>query len=462
MLPIGSIFACAPSNWKIAMKLPALFALGLWFAVTAFAAPPADYESIKAEAETYYADGSFAKARDLYLAATPTNLPPAARRWVEFRLADTQWRSQAATETADATALDEARHELEMLARREARANRTTTRPGPRRRNPWATFSGRGATRMTRARHGRATSKPWIGGPARATSNWPAQRYLSIVWRMTRPTGSGRSDWGYWASYVPLDILENALKIAQSDGDRARAHFLIAMTLRNQGGGPGQLARVPQEFEAAIQTGSKTDWYDDALYNYAEWMESQGRVTRLKNGGWRSEPDYPKALELFRRLVAEFQKGETRYWEPAQQQIRGIIDPQLSVSAANVFLPGSEIQYFLNWRNVDHIALALYPVKLNKDVNLSGEHQNAAEWLSLIDLQGRENIKSWTFDTRTASARRHDGARLPAGEDARQRVPTGGGGRLSAGERNAPARRRIEARGPTFWRRAPTGRARGS
>jgi hypothetical protein len=34
----------------------------------------------------------------------------------------------------------------------------------------------------------------------------------------------------------PLEILENALKIALNDADRARAHYLIAMTLRNQSG----------------------------------------------------------------------------------------------------------------------------------------------------------------------------------------------------------------------------------
>src|SRR5215204_3265740 len=142
--------------------------------------------------------------------------------------------------------------------------------------------------------------------------------------------------YGYWGNFVPLEILENALQIAQTDDDKAHAHYLIAMTLRNQGDWP-QRARVPNEFEAALKTGKKTDWYDDALYNYAEWMTGNGRIIASNDGNWRSEPDYVKALELFRRVVNEFAKGETRFWEQAQQQIKNITDPQVGVSVPSVF-----------------------------------------------------------------------------------------------------------------------------
>ena len=115
------------------------------------------------------------------------------------------------------------------------------------------------------------------------------ERYLAMVWRMAKPPGVQREYYyGYWGNFVPLDVLENALKIAKSDEDKAHAHYLIAMTLRKQGGDPEQRARVPEEFEAALKPGKKTDWYDDALYNYAEWMMSQGRVVPLKDGNWRS------------------------------------------------------------------------------------------------------------------------------------------------------------------------------
>ncbi|HEY6170086.1 MAG TPA: alpha-2-macroglobulin family protein, partial [Verrucomicrobiae bacterium] len=187
-----------------------------------------------------------------------------------------------------------------------------------------------------------------------------------------------------------------------TENDRAHAHYLLARTIQQQGGDWDQRARVPEEFEAAVKLGQKTEWYDDALYQYAEWMMNQGRVVPLKDGGWRHEPDFVKALELFRRLVAEFKKGETRYFEQAQVQIKSITEEQVGVSVSHFFLPDSEIQYHLNWRNVGRVDLALYAVDLTRDVSLAKRNQQdgpATHWLHTIDLAGREKIKEWSHDT---------------------------------------------------------------
>src|SRR6185312_17137166 len=102
-------------------------------------------------------------------------------------------------------------------------------------------------------------------------------------------------------------------------------------------------------------------------------MMGQGRIVPLANGGWQNEPDYAKALEMFRRVVAEFKKGETRYWEQAQEQIKNITEPQVNVGVANVFLPDSEIQYQLSWRNVKEIHLTVYSTELNRDVQFPSQ-----------------------------------------------------------------------------------------
>jgi hypothetical protein len=379
------------------------FTLGWLLALTVFGAVPPEYEKLKADAEKLFADGSFAKATELYQQVNLTNLPPAEQRWVEFRRADTQWRSQAATQTADTTKLDEARRRLEALVRditREEERDRV-----------WAEVHESLGDFLWTRRNQQNWGEAWphyqqaLGWWAAARDIEQARaRYLAMVWRMARPPGAQReSYYGYWGNYLPLEVLDNALKIAQSADDQARAHFLIAMTIRNQGGDWPQRARVPAEFEAALKIGKSTDWYDDALYNYAEWMTSYGRIVPLDGGNWRQEPDYVKALELFRRLVSEFNKGETRYWDQAQQQIKNITEPQLSVSVPNIFLPDSEIQYFLNWRNVKQIELALYPVELNRDVQLSGQDERHNDWLHSIDLGKLEKIKSWSRDTKDKS-----------------------------------------------------------
>jgi uncharacterized protein YfaS (alpha-2-macroglobulin family) len=383
------------------MKLRLIAALVFALGLNLFAALPPEYERLKTDAEKFYTDGSFAQAHELYARAMlMSNITSNEARWVWFRNFDTQWRSAAATQSADTTKLDEARAELEKLVRdvtREEDKDRVWV-------EVQESLGDFHWTRRNQQNWGAAW--PYYQGAL----NWWAgardielarERYLKLVWRMAKPVGVERgSYYGYWGNYLPLDVLENAAKIAKSDNDKAHAHFLIAMTVRNQGGDWERRARVPEEFEGAIKTGTSTDWYDDALFNYATWMADQGRARPLANGTWQQTPDYPKALELFRRLVSEFDKGETRYWDQAQAQIQNITDPQVSVSVPNVFLPDSEIQYHLNWRNVKQVELALYPVGLNRDVKLAGPERERYVWLQSIQLDAQKKIKSWTHDTK--------------------------------------------------------------
>ncbi|MBE0540536.1 MAG: alpha-2-macroglobulin [Verrucomicrobia bacterium] len=365
---------------------------------------PPEYARLKSDAEQLYAEGSFAKAHELYgRAMLMSNISSNEARWVWFRNYDTQWRSQAATQTADTTKLDEAREQLEKLVRdvkREEEKDRVWVAVQESLGDWWW-------TRPNQQNWGQAW--PYY----QRTLNWWAgardldlarERYLTLVWSMVRPPGVTRAySYGQWGNNLPLDVLDNALKIAQTDNDKAHAHYLIAMTIRRQGGDWPRRSRVPEHFEAAIKIGKTSDWYDDALFNYALWMANQGRAVPLQDGNWRQEPDYPKALELFRRLVKEFNKGETRYWEQAQSQIRNITDPQLSITVPHIFLPDSEIQYHLNWRNVKQIELALYPVELTRDVNLADlDEKRRHDWLASIDTGKLERIKSWSHDTKDA------------------------------------------------------------
>ncbi len=383
------------------MKSKASFLLALvtFLTLSPLMAQQPDYPELKASAEKLYADGSFAQAHDAYEKAKALELPPAEKRWVDFRLADTLWRSQAATQNADTTQLDNARQQLEVLVRDIKRVEDHD--------RVWAeveeSLGDYFWTRRNSPNWGEAwphyqNALDWWAGAA--DIDLARQRYLKIVWTISHPPQPGPFYYGAYGNIVPLDILENALKIAQTPNDKAHAHYLIAMTLRNQGGDWEQRQRVSEEFEGAIKIGKSTEWYDDALYNYAEWLVNNGRAVPLKDGNWTQEPDYKRGLELFRRLVKEFQKGETRYYEQAQQQIKNITEPVVSVSVANVFLPDSEIQYVLNWRNVKRIDLALYPVDLTRDVQLAGQDEQRNDWLQSIDLAGREKIKSWSRNTK--------------------------------------------------------------
>ena len=102
-------------------------------------------------------------------------------------------------------------------------------------------------------------------------------------------------------------------------------------------------------------------------------MTQRGSHSRSTTEAGDREQAYVKALELFRRLVTEYGKGETRYYDQAKSHIENITKPSIGVGATNVFLPDSEIQIQLNWRNVKQVALALYPVNLPRDLQLDGK-----------------------------------------------------------------------------------------
>ena len=251
-------------------------------------------------------------------------------------------------------------------------------------------------------------------------------RYLKIVFRAAHPPRvEDYYFYTYYGNYIPLDILENALKISSSANETSHLNYLIAMTMRYADS--GQRYRVPDYFEDALKAGKQSDWYDDALFYYAEWMNNYGTVQQLENGQLQEQPDYVKALELYRRLLKEFAKGETRYYDQAQQQIKNITDPLIAVGVSNIFLPGSELQFSFNARNVSRVDFALYKFDMPREVRFIREEDaeegegESAPWLQRIRTAGRAPVKSWTRninDSQThkllVEAIRIEG-RLPAG-----------------------------------------------
>src|ERR1700755_2743947 len=80
-------------------------------------AQQSDYSQLKNDAEAQYAQGSYARANEIYSKVDKSKLNPTEARWVEFRLAETAWRTQSATETSDTTRYEQAQKQLEELIR---------------------------------------------------------------------------------------------------------------------------------------------------------------------------------------------------------------------------------------------------------------------------------------------------------------------------------------------------------
>ncbi len=216
-------------------------------------------------------------------------------RWVEFRLADTSWRAQAATQTSDTTQFEQAQKQLEELIRViEKETDRDLV---------WAEaheslgdlfWTRRGQMNWGAAWPHYQQALDWWAG--QRDLDRARDRYLKIVFRAAHPP---RADeyyyYTYYGNYIPLDILENALKISATANEKAHLNYLIAMTMRYTRRRLGTRQRVPDQFEDALKAGKQTEWYDDALFHYAEWMNSYGSMRQLEDGQWQQQPDYRKS-----------------------------------------------------------------------------------------------------------------------------------------------------------------------
>src|SRR5712671_6378601 len=280
-----TIFSKLRTMFSLALTIASIGLLAFLIQVTHFrsqtvSAQQPDYPQAKVKAELDYAAGSYARAYDIYTKVDKAGLLAAEVRWVDFRLADTSWRAQAGTASADPTKFEQSQKQLEELIRandkegphdlvwaesHESLADFFWTR---RDQMNWA---------MAWPRYQQALD--WWAGQSeidRARS-----RYLKIVFKAAEPPRANEYYfYTYYGNFIPLEVLENALKISGRENDQTHLHFLIAMTMRATGGDWETRERVADEFEAALKGGKKTDWYDDALFYYAEWMTNNGAVRR--------------------------------------------------------------------------------------------------------------------------------------------------------------------------------------
>lgn len=369
-----------------------ILAIGLLIPLNFSSAKTGEYKRLKAQAEKYYDQGSFSRAREFYIETNALRLAPKEKRWVDFRLADTLWRAQAGTKSPDPSTYEKAREQLDILIRDVKRVED--------RDRVWVEVQESLGDFWWQ----RSNSKNWNAGwnhYQQALDWWAGAkdierartRYLKIVWAIASPTWrEPYYYYGYYGNRMPLKILEDALKISQTKKDKTRAHYLIAMTLRNQGD-IYQQDRVAEEFQAVIDAGKAFQWYDDALFQYAEWLSNYGDVIILENGERQRKNDYPEALKFYRRIIKQFKKGETRHHDSAKQRIKNITQPVLGVSVASIFLPESEIQFHLNWRNLENVSYSIYSVDLTRDLEFE-DKKGVGQWIQQVSLSLKDKILS--------------------------------------------------------------------
>ena len=357
-----------------------------------------EYLSGKLRAEKLYGEKSYALAHEIYQSLKEDRIPQDEKRWVAFRLADTLCRAKDGSTQSDRTDSEEALQKLEEIYQSAHEANE--------RDEVWAHAAeslGDYYWISQQAGPNWSQALPYYQA---ALDFWSAfrdvdvarKRYIAIVQSMSFGPSAHNTDYYYGCRgyVIPLDILENYKKIAANPSDKACASYLLACGLSR--GGYDRLLEARSEFEEALEIAKKTEWYDDALYQYAQFLEQRGKVVEQENGQPpRFEADFKRALEIYRRIVAEFGR-DGRYSERAMDRIDSITEQSLTIGVSSVFLPDSFISYTLQWHNLSKVDLSLYQIDLLRDVRLHSK-DSTGDWINKINLGQAELLSTWSFDT---------------------------------------------------------------
>ncbi len=244
----------------------------------------------------------------------------------------------------------------------------------------------------------------WLAGSTDV--DWARTRYLGLVKKLTidQQTNRGR----YYLYYDQsqnlggsVEMLENAVALAKNDEELSWTRYALAAALGTRGvDQPWRHKRTLLAFEAAVEDRNpKTnDWLDEALYQFGNWLEQMGELTVADNGDWGVAPDFEAAMQVYRDYLRLFDKGDAAYYDAVKNKMDQWIRKEVQVQVGSVFLPGSQIEFALNYRNQSRIQLELYPVSLNGRVDLSPDNTSGYEWVSKIDVAGIEAIRSWDFE----------------------------------------------------------------
>lgn len=230
-----------------------------------------------------------------------------------------------------------------------------------------------------------------VGAFLRALEYWAGDRRLELASRRYLDTFRAFA----WASVsldsglVPTDMLEDVLKLAQTDEDKALAHYLTALALA---GDPDlqQRARAGPEFALARKF-PLPGIRDALLYHYAGWAESSGFSSYGDAGQLEVEPDYQTAIALYEELA---QSGGSLA-EAAQTALVRIRQPELWIEVPNTFRPGTQAQVSVRWRNAAQVELTLHSVKLVEA--MVPPNGDATDWMRQLQVRKPEPVRLLTL-----------------------------------------------------------------
>ncbi|MBN2068353.1 MAG: hypothetical protein JW739_01835 [Opitutales bacterium] len=323
--------------------------------------PAASLQTREQSAEAAYREGDYSKAFEIYLAlqGEKASLSTGEQSRIACRLADCLWRSgvssgdvlkkeqglQGLQQLEVQLAEDRHRSELWVQVEESLAEYYILAEAIPEEKSAWD--------------HWQQALGYW------ETSQDIAEARTAYMGIVRRAVSLLQQRFGEESSiFIPQQILLNVLQIADNDTDRAMAHFYLAEQQRGESTVASRLQELEGHFLAAIEGGRGASWFNRALFLYAEWLERSGSSYYNTNGEFLVEPDYEKALDVYRRLCALPGIEQSPYYARAAAAIDRIERPRLEVRVDHAYHPETEMECSLIWRNMDAVNVAIYPVSI--------------------------------------------------------------------------------------------------
>ncbi len=374
------------------------------------------FEDLKLAGAQFYSEKSYGLAYDAWAQAAAMDVPAGERRNLEFYLADSRWRSGP-----DAAAIEAARAELETLVDADGEdviAAEALESLG----DSWLALGVNGGDWGQAWQYYERALAKW----AAATDLDAARpRYLGIVWKATGPPAER-----VYGRDVPLEVLANALKIAVSPENKARAHYFLGESYWRRGGDPFSMRRAGQEWQAALAEGEGTAVYEAALFHLAEWNERAGKSVWTDSGGLVISPDLDRAVELYRQFLEEFPKGKSEFSEQAERRIDDITRPTLDVNTGYLYQPGDEPSVTVSWRNVGKVDLVAYRVDLGAAFQPS-KSTNPVSWLDAVRIDEATEVARWSVGGKSSRSNEQIETLVPGTAEAGTYLVVASSGRLA-------------------------------
>jgi len=279
-----------------------------------------------------------------------------------FATADVRWRGAVAKEPPDLAALRQARADLTGLLRRFDPLPEQDPVPEVWRLirlslgDSWwghAAETNWGAAWFHYSAYLEAESRAWDVPRAR-------EAYLRLVRRLSGPPPVDAE--GLRAHPpLPLEVLQEALRLADSAEDRARFHLKIALTWRERARTPAEMIRVTAAFEAAMGVATGTAWEPASIYAAALWRLQAGRVEEDRGEGLRFAADPAAAVRLLDLLEAH--AGTHAELVHSARELRAQwSQPRLVLHVPERVEPGDPINPRIEVANISAVTVQALPV----------------------------------------------------------------------------------------------------